>query len=171
MRGGRDAGVTPSLAITTSATTDAAIRAFFEQHDCFGFPRENIRFAQQRQLPALDDDGRLMLAEPSRVFTNPDGHGGALQALENDGILAQWEQQGIAWAATCQVDNPILRVVDADFIGRAVDGGIPIATKIVLKTDPAHPDQYEFDGKWRKMDVRSESIKIKIPDHHFIAFI
>jgi len=137
MRSGHDAGTPLPLAITTSASTDTDIRAFFDEHDRFGFPREALRFAQQRQLPALDHAGRLMLAERDRVFTNPDGHGGALQALENEGILAEWQAAGIEWVATCQVDNPILRVVDPDFIGCIAGGSAPIATKIVLKTEPS----------------------------------
>jgi UDP-N-acetylglucosamine/UDP-N-acetylgalactosamine diphosphorylase len=136
MRGARDAGAMPPLAITTSSTTDAAIRAFFELHDCFGYPRESLDFACQRQLPALDANGRLILAEPDQVFTNPDGHGGALQALETSGILGRWQQAGIEYVATGQVDNPLLRVVDADFIGRLVGSAAPIATKIVIKTEP-----------------------------------
>jgi penicillin amidase len=30
-----------------------------------------------------------------------------------------------------------------------------------LKTDPERPDQYEFDGRWRPMDVRREEIRVK----------
>jgi len=135
LRGGRDADSMPRIAITTSSTTDAAIRQFFEEHDCFGYPRGLLRFACQGQLPALDQQGRLLLATRDRVFTNPDGHGGALQALETSGILAEWEQAGIDFAATCQIDNPLLRVVDADFIGRVAIGNAPIATKIVTKTN------------------------------------
>jgi len=129
VRAGRDAGRTPPLAVTTSTTTDAAIKAFFEGHDCFGFPRADISFACQGQLPALDADGRFLLAEPGRVFTNPDGHGGALQALETSGILAAWEERGVEKVACCQVDNPLLSVVDADFLGRAGT----LATKVVMK--------------------------------------
>jgi len=141
MRGGRDAGVMPRLALTTSSTTDAAIRRFFEEHDCFGYPRDLIRFACQGQIPALDEQGLFLLAERDRVFTNPDGHGGALQALETSAILAEWEEAGIDLVSVCQIDNPLLHVVDPDFIGRVVagagHGGVPIATKIVVKTEPA----------------------------------
>jgi penicillin amidase len=35
------------------------------------------------------------------------------------------------------------------------------ADLFVLKTDPNHPDQYEFDGQWRDMDVRTETIHVK----------
>jgi acyl-homoserine lactone acylase PvdQ len=30
-----------------------------------------------------------------------------------------------------------------------------------LETDPKHPDQYRWNGKWRKMEVRAERIKVK----------
>lgn len=30
-----------------------------------------------------------------------------------------------------------------------------------LETDPNHPDEYRWDGHWRKMDVRTERIKVK----------
>jgi penicillin G amidase len=30
-----------------------------------------------------------------------------------------------------------------------------------LETDPARPDEYRWDGQWRKMDVRTEIIKVK----------
>jgi len=131
-RATRDAGRAMPLAITTSTATDAAIRAFFETHDCFGFPRRDLAFACQGQLPALDADGRFLFAAPDHVFTNPDGHGGALQALERTGILEDWEARGVRKVACCQVDNPILRVADADLIGRAAT----LATKVVLKRSP-----------------------------------
>jgi penicillin amidase len=31
----------------------------------------------------------------------------------------------------------------------------------LLKTDPNHPDQYYFDGAWRDMNVRTETIRVK----------
>ena len=34
------------------------------------------------------------------------------------------------------MDNPLLKVVDADFLGRITTHGVPLATKVVLKTAP-----------------------------------
>jgi len=136
LRAGRDHGVTPHLAITTSATTDAAIKAFFEKHDCFGLDRDRIHFACQASLPALDEEGRLILSSPERIFLNPDGHGGAVQALQTQGVLDVWEEAGVRTVCTFQVDNPLLRVVDPDFIGRLWEDGAPLATKVILKQEP-----------------------------------
>ncbi len=136
VRAARDFGAVPPLAVTTSPTTDAAIRAFFELNDCFGFDRSVLSFVCQSSLPAFDEAGRLILAAPDRLFLSPDGHGGAIQSLESRGTLKAWEQQGIATVCTFQVDNPLLRVVDPDFIGRIWTEGTPIATKVVLKDAP-----------------------------------
>lgn len=136
LRAGKDYGRTPPLAVTTSATTDAAIRTFFERNDCFGLDRKQLAFARQASLPALDDGGRVVLAAPDRIFTSPDGHGGAVLALETHGVLAAWEAAGVTTVCTFQVDNPLLRVVDADFIGRHTESGHDIATKVILKREP-----------------------------------
>ena len=132
-----DYGVLPPLAVTTSTSTDAAIRAFFEMADCFGFDRARLAFACQASIPVLDDEGKLILASPDRIFRSPDGHGGAITALETTGILNNWKSRGIEVVCTFQVDNPLLPVVDPDFIGRLLLGDAPIATKVVLKRDPA----------------------------------
>ena len=38
--------------------------------------------------------------------------------------------------------------------------GADQADLFLLKTDDAHPNQYELDGTWRDMQVREESIKV-----------
>jgi len=136
LRASKDHGRLPPLAVTTSSTTDAATRAFFERQNCFGLDRGKLHFACQASLPALDDDGKMILASSDRVFTSPDGHGGAVEVLETSGILERWEDLGIETVCTFQVDNPLLHVVDPDFLGR-LTGAAPIVTKIVPKTDPA----------------------------------
>ncbi len=39
--------------------------------------------------------------------------------------------------------------------------GADQADLFILKTDPNHPDQYRFDGQWRDMEVRTETIQVK----------
>jgi len=135
VRAGRDHAVPPRLAVTTSPTTDAATRACFELNDCFGLPRDRLSFASPAALPALDPEGELLLASPRRLFSCPDGHGGAVQALERVGVLEDWEAQGVTTVCTFQVDNPLLPVVDPDLIGR-VEPGVPVATKVIRKREP-----------------------------------
>ncbi len=135
-RAGRDHGTFPPLAVTTSPGTDAAIRRFFERNGHFGIGRERLFFACQQELPALDDEGRLIFERPDRLFMSPDGHGGALSALASARVLDGWADRGITTVCTFQVDNPLLHVVDADLFGRLLLSPSPIATKIVLKREP-----------------------------------
>ncbi len=136
-RAGRDHGTFPPLAVTTSPGTDAAIRRFFEENGYFGFGPERLFFACQRALPALDDEGRMIFERSDRLFMSPDGHGGALGSLARERILDGWADRGVTTLCTFQVDNPLLHVVDADLVGRLLLGPSPIATKIVLKREPA----------------------------------
>jgi acyl-homoserine-lactone acylase len=43
-------------------------------------------------------------------------------------------------------------------------GGADSSDAYALKINPDNPHQYEFDGKWRDMDVRKETIRIRQPD-------
>lgn len=136
LRAGRGARRAPAFCVTTSEETDGETRAFFEARARFGYPRERLAFACQASLPVLDDEGRFLLAAPDRVAVGPDGHGGAVKALLDRGLLDAWTAEGVTCVCTFQVDNPLLRVADADMIGRLLLSDAPVATKIVLKTDP-----------------------------------
>jgi len=134
VRAGRRHGAVPPFAVTTSPGTDAATREAFSRDGGYGLPPSAPSFASQRELPALDDAGRLLLAAPDRLFTSPDGHGGAVLAAS--ALLAAWRRRGVRVVGTFQVDDPLLPVVDPVFLGRLLLGGAPVATKVVRKRDP-----------------------------------
>ncbi len=48
--------------------------------------------------------------------------------------------------------------------------GADQADLFLLKTDPNHPNQYLFDGRWRDMEVHSETIKVKDGPQQTITF-
>ncbi len=47
--------------------------------------------------------------------------------------------------------------------------GADQADLFLLKTDAEHPDQYEYDGEWRDMKVREETIEVKDGDPETIT--
>ncbi len=136
VRAGRRYGTTPPLAVTTSEGTDEEIRAFFRRHDDFALGDGTLAFAAQGELPALDNAGQLLLTERDRLFTSPDGHGGALKAVASAGLLSTWAERGILSVCTFQVDNPLLPVVDPTFLGHFALSGAPLAAKVMLKQEP-----------------------------------
>lgn len=123
--------------IMTSEVNDAATRACFEDHDYFGLNPADVIFFKQGVWPALDDEGRLILEAPGRVFVSPDGHGGTLTALAKNGCLDDMAARGIRSVFYFQVDNPLVDIGDPAFIGLHVLRGAELSLKLCLKSSPA----------------------------------
>lgn len=122
--------------VMTSSATDDATRAFFREHEFFGLPEQDVLFFCQGKIPSLDFDGRLMLAARDRIFENPDGHGGCLTALSASGVLDELADRGIDTLFYYQVDNPLVRMCDATFLGYHDEAGAEFSCKVARKTDP-----------------------------------
>ena len=117
------AGVRIPLAIMLSDETSASTRAFFAEHGFFGLDAADVLFFEQGTLPAVDADGRLLLAAPDRLTAFPDGHGGIYRALERSGTAAALASRGVAHVFVFQVDNPLAPVLDPAFVGYHVREG------------------------------------------------
>jgi UDP-N-acetylglucosamine/UDP-N-acetylgalactosamine diphosphorylase len=121
--------------VMTSEANDAATREFFERHGHFGLPSSDVVFFRQGMLPALDPEGRVLLAAPDRVFFAPNGHGGTLSALADSGALADARRRGVATFSYFQVDNPLARPADALFLGLHALERAQMSSKVVKKRD------------------------------------
>jgi UDP-N-acetylglucosamine/UDP-N-acetylgalactosamine diphosphorylase len=130
-------GVALPFLVMTSPATDAPTRAFFNTHQAFGLPAEDVWFFCQGTMPALDlASGRLLLEAPGRLFLSPDGHGGTLTALHDSGLLDRLLAQGIRHLFYFQVDNPLVKVADPEFLGRHIEAGSEVSSKVVPKLGP-----------------------------------
>lgn len=124
--------------IMTSPATDADTRTYFQAHDYFGLPEQDICFFIQGMMPALDGmTGKLLLERPGQLFLSPNGHGGSLMALADSGLLADLQKRGIKQIFYFQVDNPLVRVADPYFIGHHVQGKAEVSSKVIYKDHPA----------------------------------
>jgi len=126
----------PFVVMVSDATRRATEDAF-RWYGHFGLDPTWIRMPCQGSLPALDDDGRVLLETPSRVATAPNGHGGLFAALAESKILDLLEDHGVRTLAYVQVDNPLIRTVDPAFIGFHVERRSQISSKSVAKRDAA----------------------------------
>ncbi|MDZ7290471.1 MAG: UDPGP type 1 family protein [candidate division KSB1 bacterium] len=122
--------------IMTSDTNDGETRAFFEQNELFGYPPEDIFFFEQEMMPAIDENGKLILDAPDHIFMNPNGHGGTLTALEKSGALADMQRRGIQEIFYFQVDNVLLKLCDPLFIGYHIAANAEMSAKVCSKRDP-----------------------------------
>jgi len=119
--------------IMTNERNGGKRRSFLEEHDMFGFPREDAFFFEQDLVPALDENGKLILDAPDHIFTNPNGHGGTLMALEKSGALADMRRRGIEEIFYFQIDNVLLKMCDPLFIGYHVAAGAEMSAKVCAK--------------------------------------
>ncbi|MDZ7343193.1 MAG: UDPGP type 1 family protein [candidate division KSB1 bacterium] len=122
--------------IMISETNAGATRNFFEQNKLFGYPAADIFFFEQEMVPALDENGKLILDAPDHIFMNPNGHGGTLTALKKSGALEDMRRRGIEEIFYFQVDNVLLKICDPLFIGYHVATGAEMSAKVCGKRDP-----------------------------------
>lgn len=133
------------LYIMTSTTNHAATQKFLEQAQWFGLSPTEVQLFVQRELPAVDAHGKLLLAEPWSLATSPDGHGGVLRAMAQSGVLDDMARRGIDYVSYWQIDNPLVPIADPLFLGYAELQQAEAAAKV---TDKARPD--ERVGIWAR---------------------
>ena len=132
-RSGERFGVTIHWFILTSEINNDATIAAFKESDFFGLDPESVHFIVQGLVPAVDYDGKILLAEKSKIAMTPDGHGGSLRALVRSGAVAKMEALGVDCLSYFQVDNPIIQCIDPAFIGFHVLGQSELSSKMVPK--------------------------------------
>lgn len=103
--------------IMTSQLNNESTQKFFEKNNYFGLDPENVIFFVQGTMPAIDYDGKLLLADKDSLALAPDGHGGTLLALRRSGCLDRMKHDKIKYISYFQVDNPLVSVVNPLFIG------------------------------------------------------
>ena len=119
--------------IMTSEATDAETKAYLEENDYFGASLHDVYIFKQGWLPAVDPDGKILMADKSTVAASPDGHGGMLKALKRAGLLDILTDQGIEHVYYHQVDNPTAILCDPTLIGLHEKHRSEMTTKVVAK--------------------------------------
>ncbi|MDE6431794.1 MAG: UDPGP type 1 family protein [Opitutales bacterium] len=107
---------------------------FFGKNDSFGI--ENIHFIKQGLMPAVDFDGKILMESRDRIAMYPNGHGGALKALEQTGMLTMLKNRGIDTISYFQVDNPLVKCVDPYLVGVHEKNKAQITSRMVKKLYP-----------------------------------
>lgn len=140
--------------VMTSEATDADTRRYFAENGHFGLAPDEVTFFQQGVMPAVDDAGRILLAEPHRVALSPNGHGGSLTALAERGVLDDLDRRGVEVLSYFQVDNPLISPADPLFIGLHALENSQLSSIAVAKAD-----DLEKVGNFAKVDGRLQVIE------------
>jgi UDP-N-acetylglucosamine/UDP-N-acetylgalactosamine diphosphorylase len=56
--------------------------AFFKEHAYFGLEEKQIIFFKQGEFPCVDGQGKIILDQPGRISTSPNGNGGIWRAMK-----------------------------------------------------------------------------------------
>jgi UDP-N-acetylglucosamine/UDP-N-acetylgalactosamine diphosphorylase len=119
--------------IMTSHANHAQTEEFFAANRSFGLDPGRVHFFRQGRMPAVDFAGKILLETRSSLALSPDGHGGSLRALHRSGALDLMQSEGIDTISYFQVDNPLIRCLDAEFIGFHLLAGSEMSSKMVPK--------------------------------------
>lgn len=122
----------PWFIMTSDVNHDATV-AFFQENKYFGLDAGAVTFFRQGRMPAVDKDGRVILESKGSIAMSPDGHGGALRALERSGSFDVMEKRGIEVISYFQVDNPLVQPIDPYFIGFHLQSGSTMSSKMLPK--------------------------------------
>ena len=130
-------GVTIPWFIMTSKENNDETIEFFEKNKYFGYQRDkNIFFFMQGELPMVDTEGRILIGEDGLIKLAADGHGGIYESLVRTGMTEKMRQLGIEWVFIGGVDNCLVKMVDSVLMGVAIDKGVTVACKSIVKANP-----------------------------------
>ena len=125
--------------VMTSGPTRKPTEQFFQKHDYFGLPKENVIIFEQGVLPCISNEGKILMEGKSKVAVAPDGNGGIYQALLLSEARTDMRKRGIEHIHAYCVDNCLVKVADPVFIGFAATKDVDIATKVVRKRAANEP--------------------------------
>jgi UDP-N-acetylglucosamine/UDP-N-acetylgalactosamine diphosphorylase len=91
------------------------------------------------------------MAGPCDLALSPDGHGGMLAALGKSSAPDLIRRRGLKQIFYFQVDNPLVKVCDPEFIGFHLLARSQVSTQVVAKRDPTEKVGVlaEIDGRTR----------------------
>ncbi|GHC01265.1 UTP--glucose-1-phosphate uridylyltransferase [Cerasicoccus arenae] len=125
----------PWFLMTSNLNHEATVN-FFEENDYFGLGADTVHFFQQGLMPAVDLEGKIMLADKGEIAMSPDGHGGSLRALVRSRSTEIMKAAGIDIISYFQVDNPLVRSIDPALIGFHIQSKSEMSSKMLPKAYP-----------------------------------
>src|SRR5690606_17642458 len=88
------------------------------------------------RMPAVDFNGKILLETTGSIAMSPDGHGGSLRAMVRSGAIKKLRERGVSIISYFQVDNPLVRCIDPEFIGFHLESGAEMSSKMIPKAYP-----------------------------------
>ncbi len=129
-------GVRIPLYLMTSPATHRETVAFMAAQDRFGMAAEDLHIFCQGTMPAVDAaNGKLLLETSCQLALSPNGHGGMLAAFSESGAMADAQRRGIRHLFYFQVDNPLVDICGAEYIGYHALSQSEMSSQVIAKRD------------------------------------
>lgn len=128
--------VIPWYIMTSKENNDDTVN-FFEEHNYFGYGKENIMFFQQGKLPMVDENGKILINEKGVIKEASDGHGGIFQSMKKNGVTEDMNKRGVKWAFVGPVDNILVKMVDPILLGVMINQNVQAGGKSTVKANAA----------------------------------
>lgn len=167
--------------IMTSKENHDETYQFLEKNNYFGYDKNFVKIFTQSEMPLIDTEGKLLMGKDYKIREASDGNGGTYSSLRRSGCLADMKEKGIKWVFIGSVDNALLKMVDVTLLGMAIDKGVQIASKSVVKANPhervgvfckmnGHPKVIEYTELPEKMaeEVDSDG-ELKYGESHIMC--
>lgn len=129
-------GVFIPLYIMTSDKNDEDTRAFFDEHNYFGYNKKYISFFIQEMAPSVSYNGKIFMESKSSLSLSPNGNGGWFSSMKRCGLLDDIHRKGVEWLNVFSVDNVLQRIADPLFIGATIHSNSVSGAKVVRKAAP-----------------------------------
>lgn len=125
------------LYLMTSPATHEETLCFLAAHDRFGMAEEDLHVFCQATMPAVDaSTGKILLEACDRLAVSPNGHGGMLAAFAESGAMTDAQGRGIRQLFYFQVDNPLVDIAGAEYIGYHILAAAEMTSQVIAKRDP-----------------------------------
>lgn len=122
--------------IMTSKQNHKDTISFFENHKYFGYPKKEIYFFNQGELPVLNEDGKLLINKEGKLNQAADGHGGIFVSMRKNNIIENMKKRNIKWVFIGPVDNVLVKMVDPIFVGLCEEKKVLAGGKSIIKAYP-----------------------------------
>ena len=148
--------------IMTSHLNHEATIEFFKENQFFNLGDNSVHFFNQGVMPAVDNNGKIILSAKDTIAMSPDGHGGAFKALWQSGAIHKMETLGCDLLSYFQVDNPLVHCVDPAFIGFHVDAQSEMSSKMIAKNSPEEKVGVFCESKQRMIIVEYSDLLLSL---------
>ena len=119
--------------IMTSTENYSDTVNFFKENNYFGYDKDKIMFFKQNNMPAINEEGKICLANKNKINMSANGNGGCFISLKESGALKNMKNQGVEWIFLYGVDNALVKIADPYFIGFTISSNQLAASKVVAK--------------------------------------